>query len=70
MHWCARHGSKLATEMVNHRTNNGGFKTIEDIKKVSGVGDKQFEKISDCVVLEGETTIKSTKPAKGEKESK
>ena len=63
-------GPKLATEVVNYRTNNGGFKTIEDIKKVSGVGDKKFEKIKDYVVLEGETTIKSTKPAKGEKESK
>ena len=54
-------GPKLATEVVNYRTNNGGFKTIEDIKKVSGVGDKKFEKIKDFVVLEGETTIKSTK---------
>ena len=61
-------GPKLATEVVNYRTNNGGFKTIEDIKKVSGVGDKKFEKIKDYVVLEGETTIKSTKPAKAEKE--
>ena len=61
-------GPKLATEVVNYRTNNGGLKTIEDIKKVSGVGDKKFEKIKDYVVLEGETTIKSTKPAKGEKE--
>ncbi|HHT9138424.1 MAG: helix-hairpin-helix domain-containing protein [Candidatus Brocadiales bacterium] len=63
-------GPKLATEVVNYRANNGNFKTIEDIKKVSGVGDKKFEKIKDYVVLEGETTIKSTKPAKGEKESK
>ena len=61
-------GPKLATEVVTYRTNNGGFKTIEDIKKVSGVGDKKFEKIKDYVVLEGETTIKSTKPAKAEKE--
>src|SRR3990167_8033719 len=60
-------GPKLATEVVNYRTNNGGFKTIEDIKKVSGVGDKKFEKIKDYVVLEGETTIKSTKPAKGKR---
>ena len=63
-------GPKLATEVVNYRTNNGGFKTIEDIKKVSGVGDKKFEKIKDFVVLEGEKKIKSTKPSKGEKESK
>ena len=63
-------GPKLATEVVTYRTNNSGFKTAEDIKKVSGVGEKKFEKIKDFIVLEGETTIKSTKPAKGEKESK
>ena len=63
-------GPKLATEVVNYRTNNGNFKTAEDIKKVSGVGDKKFEKIKDFIILEGETTIKSAKPAKDEKESK
>ncbi len=62
-------GAKLAAEVVNFRTSNGGFKAVEDIKKVSGVGDKKFEKIKDFVILEGETTIKSTKPAKGEKET-
>jgi competence protein ComEA len=63
-------GPKLATEIVNYRTTNGNFKTIDDIKKVSGVGDKKFEKIKNLVVVEGDTTIKSTKMAKGEKEQK
>lgn len=63
-------GAKLAEEVVNFRTTNNGFKTIEDIKKVSGVGDKKFEKIKDFVILEGETTIKSTKAPKVEKEQK
>lgn len=62
-------GAKLAAEMVNFLTTNGGFKTIEDIKKVSGAGDKKFEKIKDFVILEGESTIKSTKPTKDEKET-
>lgn len=63
-------GPKLATEVVNYRTSNGNFKTIEDIKKVAGVGDKKFEKIKDFVVTEGDTTIKSTKAEKGGKEAK
>lgn len=63
-------GSKLATEVIDYRTNNGNFKTVEEIKKVSGVGDKKFEKIKDFIILEGETTIKATKPAKNEKETK
>lgn len=63
-------GPKLATEVVNYRTSNGNFKTIEDIKKVNGVGDKKFEKIKNFVVVEGDTTIKAAKMAKGEKEQK
>ncbi|WP_373419074.1 ComEA family DNA-binding protein [Leuconostoc fallax] len=30
--------------MIAYRTENNGFKQIEDIKKVSGIGDKRFEK--------------------------
>ncbi len=63
-------GPKLATEVLNYRTNNGNFKTIDDIKKVSGVGDKKFEKIKNFIMIEGDTTIKSTKTGKGKKEQK
>lgn len=63
-------GDKLATEILNYRTANGNFKTIEDIKKVIGVGDKKFENIKNNIAVEGDTTIKSTKKAKGEKEPK
>jgi len=63
-------GPKLATEVVNYRTNSGNFKAIEDIKKVSGVGDKKFEKIKNFIAVEGDTTVKATKMAKGEKEQK
>ena len=61
-------GPKLAKEVVNYRTTNGNFKAIEDVKKVSGVGDKKFEKIKDFISTEGDTTIKSTKTTKAEKE--
>lgn len=63
-------GPKLAAEIINYRTNNGNFQAIDDIKKVSGVGDKKFEKIKNFVAVEGDTTIKSTKMIKGEKEQK
>lgn len=62
-------GQKIAIEIINYRTNNGNFKVLEDIKKVSGVGDKKFEKIRDLIILEGDSTIKLTKVAKGKKES-
>ncbi|MCF6156581.1 MAG: ComEA family DNA-binding protein [Candidatus Brocadia sp.] len=63
-------GPKLATEIVNYRTNNGNFKAIDDIKKVGGVGDKKFEKVKNFVAVEGDNTIKSTKMVKGEKGQK
>lgn len=63
-------GPKLAAEIVTYRANNGNFKVVDDIKKVSGVGDKKFEKIKSFVAVEGDTTIKSSKTVKGEKEQK
>jgi hypothetical protein len=33
------------------------------------VGDKKFEKIRNLIILEGDTTIKLSKVAKGKKES-
>ncbi len=63
-------GPKLAAEVVKYRVNNGNFKVIDDLKKVSGVGDKKLEKIKSFVVIEGDTTIKSMKMAKGEKGQK
>ncbi|MEP9409995.1 MAG: helix-hairpin-helix domain-containing protein [Candidatus Brocadia sp.] len=61
-------GIKLAAEIINYRTNNGNFKAVDEVKKVSGVGDKKFEKIKDFVTVEGDTTIKSIRMGKGEKE--
>lgn len=63
-------GPKLATEVVNYRTNNGNFKSIDEIKKINGIGDKKFEKIKNFIAVEGDTTVKATKMAKGEKEQK
>lgn len=44
-------GSTVAKAIVNYRTNNGQFKRIEDLKKVSGIGNATFEKIKDYVRL-------------------
>ncbi|MCF6159112.1 MAG: helix-hairpin-helix domain-containing protein [wastewater metagenome] len=63
-------GPKIAEEIVNYRAHNGDFKTIEDMKKVKGIGGKKLEKIKNYITMEGETTIKSTKIAKAEKELK
>ncbi len=44
-------GPTLAGRMVDWRTANGGFKKIEDLLKVSGIGSKMFDGIRDLVTL-------------------
>lgn len=45
-------GRVLAERIVSFRETNGPFKSIEDIKKVSGIGDKRFEAIKDLIFVE------------------
>lgn len=42
-------GSTVAKAIVTYRTNNEPFKRIEDVKKVSGIGNATFEKIKNYI---------------------
>jgi len=42
-------GPSKATAIIAYREENGGFQTIEDLKNVSGIGDKTFEKLKDAI---------------------
>jgi len=42
-------GPATAQKIIDYRTTNGFFKSIEDIKKVSGIGDKKFEQLKDKI---------------------
>lgn len=44
-------GLTLAQRIIQHREVNGPFKQIEDIKNVSGIGDKKFEDIKDRITV-------------------
>lgn len=44
-------GEKKAQAIIEYRNQNGGFKTIEEITKVSGIGVSTFEKIKDQLTL-------------------
>jgi len=44
-------GPVLAQRIIDYREKNGYFSTIEDIKKVSGIGDKRFEAIKDSITV-------------------
>ncbi|QQZ31023.1 helix-hairpin-helix domain-containing protein [Thiothrix subterranea] len=55
-------GEKKAEAIVAYRTEHGEFKTLEDLKEVSGIGDKLFDKIKDQVALtDAEATDKTAK---------
>lgn len=44
-------GESLASKIIDYRKQNGKFKSIEDLKNVSGIGDKKFEDIKDKVIV-------------------
>jgi len=46
-------GSVLAERIVEYRRVHGLFKGIEEIRKVSGIGEKRFEAIRDRITVGG-----------------
>ena len=44
-------GETKANNIVSYRTENGYFKTIEDLKNVSGIGDATFEQLKDYITV-------------------
>jgi len=44
-------GPAIGQRIIDYRTENGGFKSVEEIKLVPGIGDKMFEKIKDEIQL-------------------
>ena len=44
-------GNVLAGRIVDYRDQYGSFSSIEEIKKVSGIGEKRFEAIKDRITV-------------------
>lgn len=44
-------GDATAAKIIAYREANGPFKRIEDIKEVSGIGDKKFEGMKDSITV-------------------
>jgi len=71
-------GEKRAQEIINYRTKNGPFKTVDDLEKVPGIGPGIMKQIRSEVTTTGKTNIEKaaakdakaadankTEPAKG-----
>jgi competence protein ComEA len=44
-------GPTLAERIVAYREKKGGFKNVEELKQVSGIGEKKFEELRDYVEI-------------------
>ncbi|WP_066363041.1 helix-hairpin-helix domain-containing protein [Neobacillus drentensis] len=44
-------GPAKAAAIIEYRNTNGPFKAIEDLKNISGIGDKTFDKLKDLLAI-------------------
>jgi len=45
-------GPAIGQRIIDYRTQNGDFKTVEDLKKVRGIGDAMFNQIKDLIAVQ------------------
>jgi competence protein ComEA len=63
-------GPVKAQAIIDYRKKNGPFKSLEDVKKVDGIGDATFEKIRKDISLSGTTKVDAPAKAEPKKEEK
>lgn len=44
-------GPSTALKIINYRETNGKFNKIEDIKKITGIGDSKYNKIKEYITI-------------------
>ena len=45
-------GATIANSIIKYREENGNFQTIDELKNVSRIGDKTFDKLKDLVTVD------------------
>lgn len=44
-------GPSMAQSIIDERTQNGAFASVDDLMRVSGIGEKKLSKIKDCICV-------------------
>ena len=44
-------GPARASDIIQYRDSHNGFKTIEEMKNIKGIGDKTFESMKDLITI-------------------
>ena len=52
-------GASRAQAMIETRKERGGFKRVEDLLEVKGIGERSLERLRPHVTLKGKTTARA-----------
>ncbi len=63
-------GPKKASAIIEYRKKNGGFKSVDDLKNVEGIGNATFENLRKDIAITGATTPVASKAKSNAKTAK